>query len=82
MSEMVKRVGRAIELAVKAGQLSDMGTATYQDLGRAAIAAMREPTEKMLIVGNRVQCCEDYETDEIYTGMIDAALDEQGQSSP
>lgn len=44
MSEMVKRVMDAIRLA----EISHVGGMTLENMARAAIEAMREPTEAML----------------------------------
>jgi hypothetical protein len=84
MSEMVDRVARAIcknECAFRCGGAEDCQQ--YDDWigeARAAIAAMREPTEKMHVAGHDVRSdpqngmptyCG---VDEIWTAMIDAAL--------
>ena len=85
---MVDRVARAIygdmPRAMSAdGEFENLWPETqdrYRSLARAAIAAMREPTEAMQLAGHNVRndpttglpvhCG----TDEIYTAMIDAAL--------
>jgi hypothetical protein len=70
MSEMIVRVADAIKVAKKAKQDSDTGDQwwTYDELARAAITAMREPTEKM------IEPVEDYEALTVWHAMIDEAL--------
>lgn len=80
MSEMIERVARAIEAAaLKAGEGS-LAAGKPQGLSEimatAAIAAMREPTERMNFAGQAVG---DYPWDgrkpsRIFTAMIDEAL--------
>jgi hypothetical protein len=85
---MVERVARAIEDA----NLKASGDEDYTPLARAAIEAMREPTEAMLKAGfhkNRwtnPKPCHDHcvgrvtlSIDEPWRAMIDAALSEQEQ---
>lgn len=77
MNPMVERVARA--LCRTSTQAEDMWLA-YVHPARAALAAMREPTEAMLAAGHDQRS--DPKTglstlcgiDEIYTAMIDAAL--------
>jgi len=65
---MIERVARAIEATTKYA-LSDY--TDYSDMARAAIAAMREPTEEMLQCG-----CHDCGHQTTYwQAMIDAALE-------
>ncbi len=71
MSEMVKRVARAIE-AVRDYKEDISIRATPEELARAAIAAMREPTEAM--TGSLRWFGED--DLELWQLMIDAALKE------
>lgn len=52
MNEMVERVGRAVLKAIE--HVSDLDDSMIEDIGRAAIAAMREPTEAMQIAGQKV----------------------------
>lgn len=91
MSEMVERVARAIyEKANEQSPVVGTGHAEADDgktildgaydllaIARAAIEAMRVPTEKMIAAG---MTCESgtYEEDvpRIFTAMIDAALEE------
>lgn len=76
MNEMIERVAKAIETELEAAQA--WGTAPLQrDLARAAIEAMREPTQDMVRAsgpdphggGHTARDAED-----IYTSMIDAAM--------
>ena len=78
MSEMVERVARAIDQSL--GALIDLDGGRLQgelDLrlalaARAAIAAMREPTEAMLYACTREQA--DFKTGIGWQVMIDEAL--------
>jgi hypothetical protein len=74
MSEMVERAtAAAIEVIIEAGGTIDF---RVQPAIRAAIAAMREPTDRMLDIGED----EYVETDLLksaWQAMIDAALTEQ-----
>lgn len=79
MTEIVERVAEAIRYATSARGLdSDMWRNDAEFIARAAIEAMREPTEAMLDAvdaGGR-----DYfggETAERYSKMIDAAVGSQ-----
>lgn len=54
--------------------LLDFATEELEDIARIAIAAIRVPTDAMMVAGHNVQNA--YATDEIYTAMIDAALTE------
>ena len=71
MSEMIKRVTKAImdktlEFKTKGDWLS------YEDLAYAAIAAIREPTEEMILAAFPYT---DPRIKEIWQAMIDAALE-------
>lgn len=78
MSEMVERVARAIALAggtefdkLPASHGPGFGMRQmYLSMARAAIEAMREPTEAMIAAGDEQSC------QETYRRMIDAALKE------
>lgn len=72
VESMVERVARAIQDKLP-GWLAEDGTVEDVDLARAAIEAMRRPTETMAIAGKKHT---------LYPGrtwadMIDAALAEQ-----
>lgn len=68
MSEMVERVAHAIKAKVPFGYgMTDAETLQY---ARAAIEAMREPTEAMLDNGPS----EPYMDGDVWAKMIDAAL--------
>jgi hypothetical protein len=77
MSEMVERVARAIEAAREANPYMwhpDTEPARmYESIARAAIEAMREPTEEMLAVMRRKRLMGDRAA---YIAGIDAALKE------
>ncbi len=74
MSEIIERVARAIHAADEPGELADANEAHRRfcyDAARAAIEAMREPTEAMLIEG----CHGSHVTQEdSWRAMIDEAL--------
>ena len=72
MSSIVKRVAQALQ--------QEMGTAPFDEtaafaLARAAIAAMREPTEEMLNAGHEARA--KATVNGIWHAMIDAALEEK-----
>ena len=70
MSEMIERVARALYEA------DGDDTINWPKLARAAIAAMREPTEAMLMESS----CNAVETERLvrdWQAMIDAALEEK-----
>ncbi len=75
-SEMVRRVANAIAWLAKDRSRNELYEAAY-----SALAAMREPTEKMTAVGERASLrdgahdCEVRMSD-VYRAMIDAALGE------
>lgn len=89
MSGMIERVARAIALASLDPETREAVDPdrwevadSYHDLARAAIEAMREPTENMLDFG---ACYEDQDHDifdegdisrDVWRAMIDAALSE------
>jgi hypothetical protein len=80
MSEMVERVALAIAETVAGPGAQPKGN--WLVAARAAIAAMREPTSRMGIVGqNRVNACTDYDGPDsdaavrTWEAMIDAALE-------
>jgi hypothetical protein len=70
---MVERVARALEA------LCEHDGEPVQEMARAAIAAMREPTREMIIAGERVApAAEGYsmpdDIPDTWRAMIDAAL--------
>lgn len=72
MSEMVARVTRALQ----ACEPAQIGQRTGQRLARAAIEAMREPTDEMLSAGSAAAeaCDEGWETNATWRAMIDVAV--------
>lgn len=66
MTTMIERVARAIAKAD--------ATSSYEELARAAIEAMREPTDSMVDAGDQYDGCRPVD---IYYEMIDAAIAEQ-----
>ena len=69
--DMVERVVKAINDA-----MLQHGDYKPDELARAAIAAMREPTEDMVAAADlRDSLCTPY--DELWKAMIDAALEEK-----
>jgi len=70
MSEMIERVAKAIYEAMDLSDGLD-GTAA-KTYARAAIEAMREPTEAML----NASYLTSWDADEVWKDMIDAALQE------
>jgi len=64
---MIEKVARAIN------EIRENGSAV--DLAKAAIIAMREPSEEMLKAGYTL-CINSDNMDEVYIKMIDAALKE------
>lgn len=87
MAEMVERVARAIVDALSGSpsyiEAEELSSATVDGcfdlcaVARAAIAAMREPTEAMCAAGARKLEWAKFEEDDIYIAMIDTALTEQ-----
>ena len=79
MNDMINRVARAIEDAAISQPISneDMGfiSCAYMNLiARAAIEAMREPTEAMVEACDRFRVGIHLETRDAWTVMIDEAL--------
>lgn len=86
MSEMVERVRDAIEMAIhKAGGFQLMSQQGGNSVARAAIKAMREPTEAMTKAGNieivtpgdeedHLTDLDDEEAGQCWQAMIDEAL--------
>lgn len=85
MNEMVERVARAIYYAGwpepptmprnRWEALSDEERALCRRMARAAIAAMREPTEEMVdAAGSDLADCENDQIIAAFRAMIDAAL--------
>ena len=74
MSEMLNRVTAALNAAPskwrKDGMVGDIGA--Y--MARAAIEAMREPTEHMILSGYKDEMCQGHDTENAWRHMIDAAL--------
>lgn len=68
MSEMIERVARAI--SIRMGEFP----CTDQDCARAAIEAMREPTEAMSEDGYGQAGCSKAHCTAVYSAMIEAAL--------
>ena len=73
MSTMVERVAQALQQEMGAAPLDE--TAASFALARAAIAAMREPTEEMLNAGHEARA--KATVNGIWHAMIDAALEEK-----
>ena len=75
MMDMVERVARAIrkhEIDTGAST-ANIGVGVYLPLARAAIEAMREPTDAMLKVGPPFPYMDEY----VWKTMIDEALNER-----
>jgi len=76
MSEMVERVARAI--ANNLGPLGDlryyMSDEEAMSAARAAIEAMREPTDAMWDAGPVINDPNDYGPQDVWDAMINAAL--------
>lgn len=86
MSEMVERVAKAVgEVLYGAADPVDTPNnwARSMDAARAAITAMREPTEEMRQRGGSTLLLHEYEPDgpegsrDVWQSMIDAALAER-----
>lgn len=73
MTSMVKRVADAIQ---DVASISESGGLNYEEMARAAIEAMREPTERMEDAGNlpTYQWVDDT-AGNVWTRMIDSALE-------
>lgn len=82
MSEMVQRVSRAIwaskprhhSLRDYDQNATDLEKWEVDRAARAAIEAMREPTQLMIFEGNGHGTCEDGDCFEVWQAMIDEAL--------
>lgn len=72
MAGMVERVARAMSIADNGHAFADVRVHHYVPLARAAIEAMREPTEGMVDAGFGYTGY----PEETYKEMIDAALKE------
>lgn len=81
MSEMVERVARALyanyrECGLVFGrpfeELPPLGRQAFMNIARAAIEAMREPSEDMRKVAD--EWCDEYDVSSCYTLMIEEAL--------
>lgn len=73
MNEMIERVARAIADADMEDYMEFAHR--YDAAARAAIEAMREPSEKMVLAGKAVEP-RHYTFSSSYLAMIDAALEE------
>jgi len=90
MSEMIKRVARAIFVAADDAH-NTWPTPDHPEcvkMARAAITAMREPTEAMIKRGDEVEWYDGddrlmsagaYNAEKIFQAMIDTALAEGGE---
>ena len=79
MSEMIERVAKAIKETNTAGVplLKTHAEQYYQDLAKAAIEAMREPTQDMIRIGEVAFFdSSDFEVKDAWGRMIDNALKE------
>ncbi len=78
MSEMVERVARAIFNNVRGVSPAPNAWKDYEGDARAALAAIREPTESMVIAAHlSAKGMNDFEEFRVgYRAMIDAALAE------
>lgn len=74
MNEIEKRVVEAIEVAYRYDE--GVGISTSLRMARAAIAAMRKPTDSMLAAGALAIDClpDDWKPNAAYQAMIFAAL--------
>lgn len=95
MREMLERVAAAIRMAAlhagidkPARDWSSEGEAikmTYREIARAALAAIREPTNGMLVAavdgfGKIPDLRDDLDLSEVWYAMIDAALNLKGEA--
>ena len=71
MSEMIERVAHAIRVEFT-GMFKEDQAPAYERLARAAIEALREPTEEMLIASE--VDLNDFDVAAVWSVMIDAAL--------
>lgn len=77
MNEMVERVAKAIDDAEGHATVKGFGAADKAiHMARAAIAAMREPTEDMIAEGEACDDCDSGNASAVvhWLSMIDAAL--------
>jgi hypothetical protein len=75
MSEMVERVAKAIAKCAPAiDQRAPYAKIMMLEAAKAAIKAMREPTEAMIEAGQEGELGRAESVEMIYTAMIDAAL--------
>lgn len=80
MSEMIERVSKAIRVAKEAKEDLFGGDEwwSYDDMSRAAIQAMREPTETMIeqaeLTGRDIGEVILFDVEPCWKAMIDAAL--------
>jgi hypothetical protein len=73
MTDMIERVAKAIN-----DTMLQHGDYKPDELARAAIAAMREPTDRMVHVGTMANLRQDgFFMGGIWKNMIDAALEEK-----
>ena len=83
MTDMIERVAKAIDadrrgwaLVPPEGATDENRWKTYTPIARAAIAAMREPTDRMVHVGTMANLRQDgFFMGGIWKNMIDAALE-------
>lgn len=78
-TEMVGNVAQAIQKNALKYMIDNLNDADAQTLARAAIEAMREPTQEMEEKGGDLQAGFDrrfgrHNADEVWAAMIDAAL--------
>ena len=73
MSEMVERVARAIISSASSYAGYEANSDYWDSLARAAIEAMREPTEAMVNAAPDLRGVDFYPTD-VWRAMIEAAL--------
>jgi len=84
MTSMIERVAKAI-CEVDCGRITENELARCRELARAAIEAMMDPTEGMIIAGiierHDQPCPEAWKlaTANIYQAMLTAALKENGE---
>ena len=70
---MIERVAMALSIEDNGQSFAAERSHNYLPMARAAIEAMREPTDAMIAEGNAYDECAPYD---IYESMIDAALGE------
>ena len=82
MSDMIERVARALHDMHGAGPAYELAADDWRDMARAAIEAMREPTQKMRLAGiaeySRPDPTPEHEStlifNAVWRAMADAAL--------